>query len=170
MLGDPNIYQSLGAFLGKAGKVMGKRLSENFAEAGYDINLEHWILLVHLWAQDGLNQKALCNFAGQHKTHITRTITSLEKLGFVVRIPDKSDKRNKLIYLTRQGKEVREGLLEQMQKTMGEATKDIDPQDILICKQVLGKVFLNLADEDHLKFMDTNSYDRNEIDNNNKNN
>lgn len=163
---NPKIFQSLGAYLGKAGKVMGKRLSENFAAAGYDINLEHWIILVHLWAQDGLNQKSLCDFAGQHKTAITRAINSLEKLGFVVRIPDKLDKRNKLIYLTHQGKEVREGLFEQMQKTIGEATKGIAAEDIETCKQVLGKVFLNLADEEHIQFSSYNSYNRNETNRN----
>lgn len=163
---NPNIYQSLGAYLGKAGKAMGKRLSENFASAGYDINLEHWIILVHLWAQDGLNQKALCDFAGQHKTAITRAINSLEKLGFVVRIPDKMDKRNKLIYLTHQGKEVREGLVAQMQKTIAEATQGIAEEDIETCKQVLGKVFLNLADEEHIQFSSYNSYNRNESNSN----
>lgn len=163
---NQNIYQSLGAYLGKAGKVLGKRLSDNFSSAGYEINLEHWIILVHLWAQDGLNQKALCDYAGQHKTAITRAINSLEKLGFVVRIPDKSDKRNKLIYLTHQGREVREGLVGQMEKTMSEASKDISDEDIETCKRVLGKVFLNLADEEHIQFSSYNSYNRNKSNSN----
>ena len=48
--------------------------------------------------------------------------------------------------------------------------KGIKPEDVELCKQVLGKVFLNLADEEHLQFSPLNSYNRNELTSDNNNN
>ena len=148
---NKTLTNSLGAFIGKAGKVLEKRLAENFAKAGYDLTLEHWIVLVHLWLEDGRNQKTLCEFAGRHKTSITRTLDSLEKYDFVVRIVDKNDRRNKLIYLTNKGKTAREPLSKQLENTMAEATEGVSAEKLNICKEVLGQVFFNLADEEHLR-------------------
>ena len=84
-------------------------------------------VLVHLWIEDGQNQKTLCEIAGRHKTTITRTIDSLEEMNYVVRIPDQADKRHKLIYLTHKGKAEKEALIAQMLKTIAEATEGITP-------------------------------------------
>ena len=153
MEGNHHLYESLGAYIGKAGKVMEKRINHNFSQAGYDIRLEHWIVLVHLWIKDGQNQKTLCEIAGRHKTTITRTIDSLEEMNYVVRIPDQADKRHKLIYLTHKGKAEQGALIQQMQKTIQEATEGIPQTDIAVCKSVLGKIFLNLADEEFKYFL-----------------
>lgn len=164
MLEEPRLAQSLGPYIGKAAKVMEKRINENFALAGYEITLDHWIVLVHLWMDDGLNQKTLCEFAGRHKTKITRTIDSLEAQSYVVRVPDKEDRRNKLIYLTHKGKNAQKELSEQMVKTLDEATMGIEEQELDTCKQVLHKIFLNLADEQHIQHFLFNSYNRNKKD------
>lgn len=136
---------------------MEKRINENFAKAGHKITLEHWIVLVHLWIQDGQNQKTLCEYAVKNKTMITRTIDSLEERNYVLRVPDKADRRNKLIYLTHKGKNIQGELSSIMQQSMEEVTKGIDPTELAICKKVLNTVFLNLADEELLLRFSGNS-------------
>ena len=151
MLKNPKLEKSLGPYLGKAARVIEKRINENFEKAGKKITRNHWVVLVHLWKKDGQNQTTLCDYAGRNKTTITRTIDSLEKQNYVLRVPDSNDRRNKLIYLTHKGKQAQEALSEIMLTTLEEATAGIAPAHLDICKQVLHQVFLNLADEETLE-------------------
>lgn len=140
---------------------MEKRVNENLTKAGFEISLDHCIILAHLWREDGTNQKSLCEFAGRNKTTITRSIDSLEAQNYVVRIPDKNDRRNKLIYLTHKGKAAREALSTVMLQTNDEATKGIPENEIQVCKSVLHRIFLNLADEEHIQHFIFDSNKRN---------
>lgn len=158
---DDKIFTHLGSYLGRAGKMMEKRINENFATTALPITLEHWIVLVHLWLEDGQNQQTLCEFAGRNKTSITRTINSLEAQNFVVRVQDQNDRRNKRIYLTHKGKQAKDILSTQMFKTMDEASQGISEEDLTTCKKVLNQVFLNLVDEETLKIFNTKGYNRN---------
>jgi DNA-binding MarR family transcriptional regulator len=150
MLKNPRLAKSLGPYLGKAGRVLEKRINDNFSNAGHDITTHHWLIMMHLWIKDGQNQKTLCEYAGQNKTMITRVIDGLEKQNFVIRVPDKNDRRNKLIYLTHKGKHAEEELSQIMLQSLDEATAGVDKNDLETCKRVLDQVFLNLADEDFL--------------------
>ena len=158
---EEKLYTHLGSYLGRAGKVMEKRINENFSMTEYPIRLEHWVVLVHLWLEDGQTQKDLCEYAGRNKTSITRTINSLEAQNFVVRIQDQHDRRNNRIYLTHKGKAAKEILTTQMFKTMDDAAEGITQEDLDTCKKVLNQVFLNLADEETLKIFNKKSYNRN---------
>ena len=162
MLEEPRLLQTLGPYMGKASRVMERHLNQNFALAGFEITLEHWIILVHLWLEDGRNQMTLCNFAGRNKTRITRIIDNLETQNYVVRVPDKNDRRNKLIYLTHKGKHAQKELTELVLKAYDQATQGIPPNEIDICKKVLHQVFLNLADEEHMQQFLFDSYKRND--------
>ncbi|MCB0846362.1 MAG: winged helix-turn-helix transcriptional regulator [Bacteroidetes bacterium] len=150
MLKNPRLANSLGPYIGKAGKVMEKRVNDNFSKAGYELTLHHWIVMVHLWIKDGQNQKTLCDYAGWNKTMITRTIDSLEAQNYVIRVPDKEDRRNKLIYLTHKGKTAQDELGTIMIQSLDEATANIAQEDLETCKMVLQKIFLNLAEEEHI--------------------
>ncbi|MEL6675191.1 MAG: MarR family transcriptional regulator [Bacteroidota bacterium] len=147
----PHLENSLGPYIGKASRVLEKRINRNLMRAGYDMTLHHWIIMVHLWKKDGQNQKKLCEYAGRNKTMITRIIDGLEKENYVLRVPDKQDRRNKLIYLTHKGKSMQEELGELMEGTLAEATEGVSAEDLATCKQVLHQVFLNLADEEILE-------------------
>ena len=153
----PHSERPLGPYIGIASRVMEKRINENFSRGGYDLNLHHFIILVHLWKQDGQNQKTLCEFAGRNKTTITRSIDNLERDNFVLRVPDSADRRNKLIYLTHKGKEVKNELVTIMEGTMNEATAGIAPEEIDICKKVLYNVILNLGDSEEIFRFSQNS-------------
>lgn len=136
--------ESLGSLIGQAGKAMSKAIQAKFREAGIDINLDQWIVLMHLWEEDGQNQAKLGETAGHHKTTVTRAIDSLEQMNMVLRVPDKNDRRNKLIYLTHQGKEIRAQLMSPANKVQKEAVEGIPPSDLSICKVVLNQIFQNL--------------------------
>ena len=139
------LEDSLGYIIGRASRAMANRLNQNFEQAGYDVTCEQWAVLVNLWQKNGQSQKELAGVTCKDKTSITRLIDGLEKKNVVVRIPDRIDGRQKLIYLTNKGKEFQQKLLSVVQKTLLEAQKEIKPNDLKVCKDVLRQVAQNMA-------------------------
>ena len=140
-----NLEESLGYIIGRAGRSMANRLNQNFAQAGYDVTCEQWSILMNLWQKNGQSQKDLAGTTCKDKTSITRLLDGLEKKNLVVRIPDKKDGRQKLIYLTNKGKELQQELLQLVRKTLGEAQVNIKEKNLTICKEVLRQVAHNLT-------------------------
>lgn len=141
-----NIEESFGTWVVTTARMLHGRLLENFKTANfYDVTLEQWIVLVRLWSKDGLCQYELAVGADKNQTYITRLLDTLEKRNLIVRVPHPSDRRAKQIYLTQQGRELTKELIEVAQKTLGEALKDIDEQELENCRDVLKKVRKNLS-------------------------
>ncbi|MEL6925948.1 MAG: MarR family transcriptional regulator, partial [Bacteroidota bacterium] len=101
-------------------------------------------VLFMLWVEDGRNQAELAEWSFKDKTTITRGLQSLEKLNLVVRITDEKDKRNKLIFLTHKGRELKNKVMPLAAATMEDAIQDISKEELNICRKVLGKIYNNL--------------------------
>lgn len=143
------LENSLGYIMGRAARGLGARLNRNFAEAGYDVTCEQWGVLINLWRKNGQSQHELTATACKDKTSVTRLIDGLEKRNLVVRTPDKVDRRQKLIYLTNQGKKFQKELLHIVEKTLDEAQQNIPARDMETCKKVLTRVYENLIDHNN---------------------
>jgi DNA-binding MarR family transcriptional regulator len=139
------LEDSLGRLTTLAQRSLVNRLAKNFARAGYDVTPEQWRVLVNLWAQDVLSQRELAERTAKDETGITRLVHGLERRGLVVRVADASDGRRKLVCLTRKGRQLQAGLLEQAELTLEQAQAGIDEQSLRICKEVLRQVAINLA-------------------------
>lgn len=129
---------------GKASTAIARRLQRNFKEHGIDITSEQWSVLYYLWQEEGLTQQELATRTFRDKPSITRLIDNLERDNLVVRVPDKQDRRVNLIYLSHAGKQLQRSCMEQANKTLEEAIKNIDEQHILLAKETLKTVFDNL--------------------------
>lgn len=142
-----NLNESLGFLVGHLSRLMGSRLNDRFREAGHQVTREQWMVLTQLWNSDGSNQQDLALGCSRDKTSITRIIDSLEKLGYVVRIPDQNDRRNKRIHLTQPGRELQSALMEQAYKTREEAETGIDTAEMEACKNVLRQIIETLENK-----------------------
>ncbi len=129
--------------MGRSTRALGTLVNHNFAKAGYDVTCEQWSILVNLGKKDGLKQQELAGLTCKDKTSMTRLIDNMENHSLVVRIPDKSDKRQKLIYLTKKGQNLLGKLVIVIQKTLGEAQKGIKIKDLETCKNVLHQIYEN---------------------------
>ena len=81
-----------------------------FIEAGFDVTLEQFTILTHLWYQDGQMQQELAQAVGRDKTTISRVINSMISRQLIQRIPGK-DKRERRIHLTQKGKTIQDQLV-----------------------------------------------------------
>ncbi len=137
------IEESLGYAMGRATRALGALVNHNFAAAGYDVTCEQWSVIVNLGKKNGLSQQELAGLTCKDKTSMTRLIDNMEKHSLVVRIPDKSDKRQKLIYLTKKGQDLQAKLVVVIKDTLEEAQKGIKIKDLETCKQVLHHIYEN---------------------------
>jgi len=137
------IEESLGYALGRSFRSLGALVNHHLAKEGHDITCEQGSILFNLGKKNGQSQQELACLVCKDKTTMTRLIDNMEKRNLVVRIPDKTDKRQKLIYLTKKGKDLQVKLIEVVQKTSKEAQKSIDLKDLEVCKKVLHQVYEN---------------------------
>ena len=139
--------ESFCSLIGQTSRAIARRIHRNWRVAGSDVTLEQWSVMTQLWEKDGRSQQDICVCTDRDKPCMTRLIDTMEKHDLVVRIPDKDDRRVKLIYLTHKGKEIQKLLTEQVIKSVDEALEGIEDHELEICKQILRRICDNLSDE-----------------------
>ena len=72
------------------------------------ITFEMLQVLSCLWHEQGITQQALAERTAKDKACLTNLMNNLEKKGYVYRIEDSNDRRNKLVFLTAEGENFRE--------------------------------------------------------------
>lgn len=140
---DRVIDASIGYLVGRTSRAIIKRLTKKFADAGFDVSYEQWSILIHLYRKDGQTQQELSNIAVKDKAAITRLLNVLEKKNIVLRIPDRADKRSKLVYLTHKAKSFRDDLVALVEDMLHEAEQGISYEEMEQCKTTLNKIFSN---------------------------
>ena len=140
---DRVIDSSIGYLVGRTSRAIIKRLTKKFADAGFDVSYEQWSILIHLYRRDGQTQQELSNIAVKDKAAITRLLNVLEKKNIVLRIPDRTDKRSKLVYLTNKAKEFRDDLMDLVEEMLAEAEEAVSSEEMEQCRITLNKIFLN---------------------------
>ncbi len=137
------IDASIAYLVGRLSRAIIKRLSKKFQDAGMDVSYEQWSILVHLYRQDGQTQQSLARSVVKDKAAITRLLNGLEKKNIVLRVPDRTDKRSNLIYLTNKAKELRPYLVGFVEEMLNEAEQGIDPEEMAQCRVTINKIFAN---------------------------
>jgi DNA-binding MarR family transcriptional regulator len=120
-------------------------LSREFQNAGYDVTPEQWAVLNRLWQEEGIHQAELAQRTSKDRHNITRILNLMEKNGFIIRKPDKEDKRRLNVYLTSKGRNMRSGLIEVVIAYVEECLRGLDPDDIRAMKRIHTKILDNLS-------------------------
>lgn len=132
--------QSLGYLVNRAGKEMRRMLQAELTANNSPVSAEQLKVLLILNEMDGLNQQELADKVGQDKTGLTRLLGFLEEKHLVARVSDKRDKRNKLIYITNDGRKMRERLLPIVMRLLDRIESNFETQEVQIAKKVLGRI------------------------------
>lgn len=137
---------NLGGLVGRTAKVMSRHLLEQFRLAGYEMNRDHFLVMVHLWEQDGMTHLALGDSCGTDKTATTRAVDALEKKNYVLRVPDQLDRRQKRVFLTHEGKKIKAEMMKLGDQSLKYVTRGLDQAELAICKKVLSQIQGNLKE------------------------
>lgn len=68
-------------------------------------------ILHRLWHEDGITQKELATSLLKDQTNLGKLIDKLEEVGYIFRAAHPTDRRAHLLYLTEQGKKIKEDIL-----------------------------------------------------------
>lgn len=137
---------NIGYLTGIAYRAINTKLSNNLKAAGNRITAEQYGVLKQLWSEEGLTQLDLAKRTHKDKPGITRLLDNLEKKGFIKRKLCEDDRRCNEIYLTKEGHKLKDACISIGDKTLNEATENIEEKDMQTCKKVLAKICENLEE------------------------
>ena len=106
MTNDYTHHDSLGLLLRLAHQQWTLAVDTRLAEEGFDDIKPHYANIFTFVPPEGMQVSQLTELAHVRKQSMTQTVEELEKLGYVERRPDPTDKRGKLVFLTERGKKV----------------------------------------------------------------
>lgn len=125
-------------------KYMRERLNRRFANAGYNVTAEQWILLLHLADQDGISQQTLADRYDRTKVSALNLLKKLEKNGLVIRRPDPVDGRTNRVYLTPEGRKLQRSLIPLAKENVASMSAGITAGEIEQLKSIVAKIMKNL--------------------------
>ncbi len=108
--------------------VIANQASKNFeAELKqHGLTVALWPTMMCLWEEEGVTQRDIAEKSKVENSTTTRTLDKLEKLGLVERQADPNSRRSFRIYLTDEGRTLRETLLPIPVKVNKEALSSLD--------------------------------------------
>lgn len=116
------------------------RLNTEFSTADIDLTSEMYSVLRCLWEQDGVNQQTISEKTFKEKANLTKLLDNLEKRNYLYRKIDTSDKRNKKIFLSKNGKIIKKKVLAITEKALLDLESKVDSQELEITKKVLDEL------------------------------
>lgn len=120
------------------------RILADFSREGIHITLEMYLVLRCLWEKDGRNQQEISDILYRDKASLTNLIDNLEKRNLVVRVQNQNDKRNKNIFLTKEGSVIKDRVIPVISNILSEIENSVSDNDLAITITVLDTLFKKL--------------------------
>ena len=118
-----------------------KRLAKNkLAENNYDLTMEQVMVLNVLEKFDGMSIKQLSEITERDSSTTSRMVNGLEKINYVLRVPDQNDSRQKKIYITNKSKEKLKEIVELGMEIQKVLMGDIDQKQFENTAELLHKI------------------------------
>ncbi len=126
-----------------AARALIRSLSVRLAE--HQVSFGHWSFLRVLWVGDGLTQRELSERAGVMEPTTFSAIKTMERLGYVVRRQHEGDRKKVYIYLTPNGRLLKERLVPLAEEVNQIAVNGVAPEHVATTRVVLLAMIENLA-------------------------
>ena len=121
------------------GRCLQMRLAEHGVASG------HWTFLRILWVREGLTQRELSDLAGVMEPTAFAALHAMEKLGYVTRQRKPDNRKNIYVFLTDEGRAMRDKLVPLAEEINGMAVAGLSPDEISIMRRGLHLMIQNLA-------------------------
>jgi DNA-binding MarR family transcriptional regulator len=111
----------------------------------HSVSYGHWSFLRILWETEGLTQRQLSDEAGVMEPTTFSALNAMEKLGYVVRRPSPTSRKEVHVYLTPKGRALKTKLVPLAEEVNAVALRRVDPGDIAATRRMLLALIANLA-------------------------
>ena len=98
-----------------------------------------------LWESEGLTQRQLSGQAGVMEPTTFSALNAMERLGYVVRKPSPTSRKEVHVYLTRKGRALKNKLVPLAEEVNEVALRDVESADIAATRRTLLAFVVNLA-------------------------
>jgi len=113
--------------------------------AVHSVSYGHWSFLRILWESEGLTQRQLSGQAGVMEPTTFSALNAMERLGYVVRKPSPTSRKEVHVYLTRRGRALKNKLVPLAEEVNEVALQDVESADIAATRRTLLAFIENLA-------------------------
>lgn len=139
--------ESIGFLINRAARGLSGALKRGLHEHGIDLSAEQFGLLRRLAENDGQVQQNLASNWCKDKTSIARLLNGMENRHLIVRIGDKSDRRVKRIYMTKDGSRLFEKCLPIATGILSRAACGFSDKEANLFRLLLERLYRNLSSE-----------------------
>jgi DNA-binding MarR family transcriptional regulator len=124
---------------------MSRRLASELAAHG--ISFKQYFYLRALLEEDRISQIELSERVGMNRATVTSVIDTMERQGFVRRLPDPDDRRVYLIALTPKGAKLRAPIMETIASIQKAASAGLTARELAEFRRVAERMQQNLEPE-----------------------
>ncbi len=132
---------TLGFLLGRAAATMATLLNQTLKSEGIDLPHSQFVILRHLYNEDGISQQELAERIFKDNAAIKRTLDNLEQKKLIQRVH--VTQRKNSILITEEGKQLMPQVLQSAEKAMRQILQDISYEDYQHLREMLEKIFRN---------------------------
>ena len=113
-------------------------------EQGINLTFEMLEVLGVLWRKDGVNQQEIADLTLRDKSSMTYLLDNLVKRKMINRVEDENDRRSKLVFLTKEGNDLKEQLNPWVAEIYEIASEELESPDFENGILLLNKMVSNL--------------------------
>ncbi|HLZ67843.1 MAG TPA: MarR family transcriptional regulator [Aliidongia sp.] len=137
------LEQSTGYWLRKTHRSFARAMQQRIEPRGVTIGM--WYFLRILWEEDGLTQRELSQRIEMMEPTTATALRNMEERNLVRRVRNPTDKRKVNIYLTEEGRALRNVLLPHAKAVDAAALAGVTEADIACFHRVLHQMRVNLG-------------------------
>lgn len=138
-------YNAYSLLLDRTARRVKQYAQQQFKELGFNITVDQWLVLKHLYEQEEMKQNALAEMINKDNPTLTRIIDLLCKKGLTERVLHPTDRRSFIVRLTKEGTKRVEALKPKVKNVRLKAWEGLSERDFNQFKKILNTIYNNLG-------------------------
>src|SRR3984957_3400965 len=144
-LSKSDLSLSFGRSINELRMAFRKHMQGKIRSLDLHLTFEMLEVMICLWRQDGVNQQVIADITLRDKSAMTYLVDNLMKRKMIRREEDTRDRRNKLIFLTPEGRQLQETLQPWVSEMYERATANMDADTLIAGKDIIENMIKNLS-------------------------
>jgi DNA-binding MarR family transcriptional regulator len=142
---NEDLFNSYSFLLDRTARRVKQYAQQRFKELGFNVTVDQWIVLKHLYEHDEMKQTELAELLFKDNPTLTRIIDLLCDKGLTVRNVHPNDRRSFVVSLTREGTKKVQQLAPKIRDIRLKAWDGLSERDFNQFKKILDSIYHNLS-------------------------
>lgn len=120
-------------------------LQKQFTEAGFDLTVDQWVVIDHLYRNPGITQNTIAEMTTKDAPTVTRIIDLLARKGLTDRRTIDTDRRKFLVYLTEAGEAKYQNVLPVVAAIRRKGWGNLSDDDYQHLVRIMDSIYTNIS-------------------------